>query len=40
LQHPEDFAVIDGDTVQGADNFATSGSTAAIRQLKQSCGKS
>jgi hypothetical protein len=34
------IAIIDSDDVARADNFSTKGSTAAIRQLKQSCGKS
>lgn len=33
------MAVLDGDAVARSDNFATKGSTAAIRQLKQSCGR-
>ena len=33
------LAVIDADDVAQADNFVTKGSTAAIRSLKQSCGK-
>lgn len=33
------MAVLEGDNVARSDNFSTKGSTAAIRQLKQSCGR-
>lgn len=33
------MAVIEGDHVARSDNFVSKGSTAAIRQLKKSCGK-
>ncbi len=33
------MAIIDGDSVARADNFVTKGSTTAVRQLKQTCGK-
>lgn len=33
------MAVIDGDNVIQADNFSTKGSTAALKQFKQACGK-
>ncbi len=34
------MAVLDGENIVQADNFSSAGSTAAIKQLKQTCGKS